>query len=370
MFKNNTLTLEEYKLVIDKLCNSIKEKTMKPNELILIFYQDNQVNQNNIKFRKKHNIPIWEDNTGIELEEYPMWALQYENVMKYYFDSNPLKRNKELKNLKDFIKFADINKIYTYYTKNTECLKNEILALEINIDFNQIYDYSDLFKKVTTLPRISTHFGCIYNCIFCNSIDKKITYNDLFEKQLNYIKTNINTNWLYLGNKSYGQIDTEFLMVERYLKDYNLIVQTRSDIILGEHHYIFNDKNIKMIELGIESFDDDILKSINKNITSEISFKAIDKLSRLGKIVIPNILLNTPYHKPSTYEKDYNVICDLLENQKITYFNINNMADYNSDDIIDWEQNIPIKSWNNPIQAELASEWYDKFVKLQTSLLV
>jgi len=230
-----------------------------------------------------------------------------------------------------------------------EISAKELLAcLEKNTDFTTIKGISFLFKgKIThnpsrallknldELPFPARHFieqfhfsnpklkdspyttmvtsrNCPFQCIYC--VPSSLT----FAREIEYKKENSKKppisfrsveniaeelELLYRqGYKSIGFMDDNFIVttkrlreIGKSLKQYNFSwgCQARADAIDDEIAEILSDTGCQYVDLGVESFNDDILKYIKKGITSEQIFEAINSLKKYKVPVKLNILIGT-----------------------------------------------------------------------------
>ena len=354
----------------------------------LVFYENNQITKNNLLFKNQNGITI--HNSDIFLDEFPMWAIKFNDGI--IFDvGNHIGENR----IESFVKkihelcenhnyISPINLIYNPISNSKIDKLLDTFRVNLN-DYHFRYPVNIIpYSKNMIIPepylskngefwntmgRIYTHIGCRFNCNFCCDKSTGTRMNINFIQHFNWIKKYLSTNWLYVGNNTYGQDLEESRSID-ILRDYNLIVQTRPDIVLMERRYSFFDKKcIKIVEFGVESFDDAVLKSVNKGIASSQIYAAIDLLNRMGKKVVINLMLNTKHHTPFTYSSDYGIISRLIEEKKISYFNITICADYNSLWDYDWDENYVKKSWNVVTDIPIIYQYYKKFINLQTTLV-
>lgn len=311
------------------------------NKYALIIIDNNEINQNNINFRKNNGIPVYNDL----LEELPTWALNIpkSNIVLYHTKIGFIthKPHELISNSILYYLPLAANKTIESYLE----LSGFNLKSITDSDWKFDYDSIDYTEKTEGIARIASLYGCGYNCNFCTLAHSKLIRNELFDLQLDIIKKKYNSNWIYLDNKSYGQTPEERNDVSERLKDFNVIVQSRVDIVNAHPEY-FESNNIKYVELGVESFSTNVLKGINKKIEFEDIKDALIKLYYMDKKVIINLMINTPYHGKYTYLFDLQKLLEFYNTDYVDYFNITVMCDYNSSIPSDVDENIFFKSWN------------------------
>lgn len=104
------------------------------------------------------------------------------------------------------------------------------------------------------------------------------------------------------GFKAIGFVDDNFIWNEertaglcKALKKYGFVwgCQARVDAITEPIARMLGESGCRYVDLGVESFNDDILKFINKGITSDQIFTAIELLKKYDVPVKLNILIGT-----------------------------------------------------------------------------
>jgi radical SAM superfamily enzyme YgiQ (UPF0313 family) len=104
------------------------------------------------------------------------------------------------------------------------------------------------------------------------------------------------------GYKAIGFMDDNFIITEKRLKPIAEALkkqgiiwgcQARADAIDGNIARILGESGCKYVDLGVESFNDDILKYIKKNLTRQQIIDAIGWLNKFNVPVKLNILIGT-----------------------------------------------------------------------------
>lgn len=154
-------------------------------------------------------------------------------------------------------------------------------------------------KKHAIIPVFIPHEGCPNDCVFCNQ--KKITARqepvhaeDVRNIIENYLPT-LSGRGLemievaFFGGSFTGILmekQSEYLSVAKEYKDKGLIqkihLSTRPDYINTEILDNLKFYGVDTIELGVQSFDDDVLKASNRGHSSSAVYKSCDLIKAYG----------------------------------------------------------------------------------------
>lgn len=178
--------------------------------------------------------------------------------------------------------------------------------------FIEKYHFSNPKLKEFPYTTLVTSRNCPFKCIYCVpsslTFAREIEYKKEFNKKppISYRSVENVTKELELlhnqGYKSLGFMDDNFIVtakrlaeIGKVLKQYNFSwgCQARADAIDDNIAQILSDTGCQYVDLGVESFNDDILKYIKKDITSEQIFAAIDSLKKYKVPIKLNILIGT-----------------------------------------------------------------------------
>jgi len=227
-----------------------------------------------------------------------------------------------------------INKTYFDGLKNAiwfNSLKEIITNLEIPFKSGHNNNH---FKNNKTIPRLTLSTGCLYNCDFCSIEHKLIEYdNDKINEQINSFK-GLKFKLIYINDKTFGQCPNHLQIKEIYhkIKAFNnnfegFIIQTTAIDILNISIKDIEEMHIKYIEIGVESFNDKILKPLHKPHTTEIIEKAFNYIGNIKTVkLIPNIIIGIPTENDKTYENTKQFL--IKYDSVISHFNIYCLALY------------------------------------------
>lgn len=173
-------------------------------------------------------------------------------------------------------------------------------------------EYRNPKLKITPYTVMVTSRNCPYKCIYC--VPSSLT----FAREIEYYNENakkppisfrsvesIDEELKMLheqGYKAIGFMDDNFIWTEKRtlaicesLKKYDFKwgCQARVDAITDNIAKALGESGCLYVDLGVESFNDDILKFIKKGITSEQIYEAIHYLKKYNVPVKLNILIGT-----------------------------------------------------------------------------
>ncbi|SHI72350.1 Radical_SAM C-terminal domain-containing protein [Dethiosulfatibacter aminovorans DSM 17477] len=187
-------------------------------------------------------------------------------------------------------------------------------------------------KKTKIIPIFIPHQGCPNDCIFCNQ--KKITgkgkHLDVYEIE-NDIKEffstidveNYEVEIAFFGG-SFTAIDIELqrslLKIAYDYKSRKLVnrirLSTRPDAIDYEILDILEDNGVDIIELGVQSLNDDVLLKINRGHTAEDTLRASSLIKErgfiLGHQIMPGVYGSSPLNDIETAEKSIEMNPDIV----------------------------------------------------------
>lgn len=206
------------------------------------------------------------------------------------------------------------------YLQDGKQINNKPRALIKDLDalpfparhFIQEKVYRNPKLKVTPYTTMLTSRSCPYKCIYC--VPSSLT----FAREIEYKNENnkkppvsfrsvesIGEELKLLheqGYKAIGFMDDEFIWTEKrtlpiceLLKKYDFKwgCQARVDSITEKTAKALGESGCLYVDLGVESFNDEILKFIKKGITSEQIYEAIRLLKKYHVPVKLNILIGT-----------------------------------------------------------------------------
>lgn len=180
-------------------------------------------------------------------------------------------------------------------------------------------------KKMKIIPVFVPHVGCPNDCVFCNQ--KKITgkgtvsasgkyVEDIVEEYRKTIHEDTYTELAFFGG-SFTAIDInlqeELLKVGKHYKDMGVVdsirCSTRPDAISEDILALQKKYGMDIIELGIQSLDDYVLKKSNRGHTRKDSENASRLIKEHGFVLGHQIMPGLP---GSTREKDLKTCLDSI----------------------------------------------------------
>jgi hypothetical protein len=259
------------------------------------------------------------------------------------------------------------------------------------------------FEGSKAIPRLCLSKGCLYKCAFCDVQPHRATQplpKEQIDQQVESI-TKLRSKLVYLDDKTFGQVSNYKLLPQLFNKlrkeipgFQGFIVQTTgSDMNLKKFPKEFLRKSgIRFVELGVESFNDPILRAWNKPATEQKLQEAVDWLRENNIAFIPNIIVGGTWTEemakqamkiPKVREqagvlreleetdKTYQRTMDFLERNKdiISHLNVYNLAVYADTElgkaikdvkVEDLNENVVKKSFHK--HPDVHIKWHKKFV--------
>lgn len=240
------------------------------------------------------------------------------------------------------------------------------------------------FQNTETIPRLCMSSGCAHKCAFC-TVPKKIqaaTLEDI-TRQVESFKP-LQFTWVYLNDKTFGQAKNHTAIVDlnKKLQQQNpgfkgFIIQTTAPQFLKFSDEFLRDSGIKFVELGMESYNDEILAKINKPHREKQLDAAVEKMRQNNIVFIPNVLVGLAGKDKSgkawsETAETYQHTLDWLESNAdiISHINIYNLALYQGTELanqlepmaeVDVNENVVRKSYME--DPELHERFYKRFIQ-------
>ena len=209
------------------------------------------------------------------------------------------------------------------------------------------------FRGTRVIPRLSMSEGCLFHCAFCSEIPRVITETpkDIIDSQVESIK-DLDARLIYLDDKTFGQSKNHTYLTEIYkrIKEVNpdfegFIIQTTAGQMLKFDNQFLEDAHIKYVELGIESFNDPILRRLHKPALEKQMELAAEKLRENKINFIPNLVVGfegkdkvgdteTDWSEtPESYARTADYLNKNLD--IISHINVNSLALYDGTELSD-----------------------------------
>ena len=237
-------------------------------------------------------------------------------------------------------------------------------------------DYS-MFKGTRTIPRLQLSEGCKYKCDFCTvGWDEELGLRnrdviesswDNIEKQLEGFK-GLKFSLVYLNDKTFRQAPNHKKLPEIFkrIKKSNpsfegFVIQTTAGDFNKLDEQFIKDSGIKYVELGMETFNDDILKKLHKPHNTKLLDQSAEKIRKLGINYIPNVMVGLAGKNKdgsiwAETKETYQNTLDYLEKNRdiVSHVNVYVLATYEGtelgdqlglDEDVDSDENVIQKSW-------------------------
>lgn len=185
----------------------------------------------------------------------------------------------------DWIPFPDYEGLeYNKWLEIDEMLRGGLSGL--------YFDYDNKMRPA----EISTSRSCPYNCTFCfHPLGNKYRQRSLDNvfTEIMHLRDNYNINMLLVLDELFSNNEKRILEFTQRIKKYNIpwSAQWRVDNINENILKELKDSNLITLGLGLESVNDDVLKSMNKHTTKDQINKAYELCSKHNITPGGNIIL-------------------------------------------------------------------------------
>ena len=246
------------------------------------------------------------------------------------------------------------------------CDTTQATAVALNVQYKFGTDYS-LFKNESTIPRLTLSYGCLNNCKFCIVPHKKVTSvpNDVIFQQIDSFN-NLDYQLIYIDDKTFGQAENYKIIKD--IKDktnhnFNgFIVQTTTGMVIKRSN-IFNDIGVKIIEIGLETYNDRLLQFYRKPSSEKLINESILAAKANNIKLIANIIVGLDGETEETYKRTYDFVMPLLENGNLIGINPAIYTDYSNED------NLGEINFTKNSQYELNMKWWNKLNNTAAEIL-
>lgn len=181
-------------------------------------------------------------------------------------------------------------------------------------------------KKHVNIPLFIPHYGCPNACVFCNQ--KKITGKPCYDKEsvLSEINTALSTVDIQNTEVELAFFGGSFTAIPRkemlglleisdgFLKNGKISsvrLSTRPDAIDAEILEILKQHGVKTIELGLQSFSDNVLVASKRGHTASQSLEACKMIKDYGFRLIGQMMVGLPCSELSDELYTAKKICEL-----------------------------------------------------------
>lgn len=172
-------------------------------------------------------------------------------------------------------------------------------------------------KTHANIPVFLPHIGCPNDCVFCNQKTitaklKPVEEQDIINTIETYLSTLLKRNMKTIEIAFFGGSFTgmpiedqkKYLQIAKGYKDKGLIneirLSTRPDYIDDEILTHLKHYEVNTIELGVQSFDEEVLKLSNRGHNSDIVKKSADMIHAYGFKLGIQLMIGLP---GDSYEK-------------------------------------------------------------------
>lgn len=201
----------------------------------------------------------------------------------------------------------------------------------MGFEYKSGYSYK-LFQGMKTIPRLMLSTGCKNHCSFC-TIEKEVvetSYPEIFEQALSFKE--LDFKLVYLNDKTFGQAKNYTVLpcVFNFIKSFNpsfegFVIQTTATQFNRFSPGYLKDSHIVLVEIGVESFNDSVLKRLRKPSRENQIESACEYIrhSFKGMKLIPNIVVGLAGEGWKETSKTYQNTLDFLRMNKDIISHVN-----------------------------------------------
>ena len=312
----------------------------------------------------KHNIQEVLNEINKEKYDYVLFSLM--NANQFFIDKIIEKCPKQ-----NFVIGGYNKKFLTLlsqkYDNVTICDTTKDTANAIGCEYKFGTNYA-LFNGEKTIPRLTLSYGCLNKCKFCIVPHGKIINvpHDVIKQQITSFR-DLQYKLIYIDDKTFGQANNfkclYDLTKQRNNQNFNgYIVQTTSGMTV-RNAKTFSEIGVKVIEIGLETYNDDILRKYNKPSSEKMIGRAINACKENNLLMIPNIIIGLPEETEETYTRTYDFVMPLLQKGKIIGINPAIYTDYEND------ENLGEIDFLSDEKTEMHRKWWKKFNETAAQIL-
>ena len=270
--------------------------------------------------------------------------------------------------------YTDTSEITSRNPRATRYESIDEYVRSLGLEYKRGFDYR-LYRGSSVVPRLDLSQGCRHACKFC-TVTKKVvgTPPEVVTQQVDAFG-DLNAPLAYLNDKTFGQHDSYLRLPELYAKmkaanpDFGgFVIQTTAAQMKSFSDEFLRKSGIKFIELGVESYNDSVLKGQRKPANEKLIDAATEQMRRLGIAFIPNIVIGLPGETAATYAHTMDFL--RKNSDVISHANIYNLAVYEGSELskelkttsaADVDENVLAKSFHTDpaIHENFAREIYD-----------
>jgi radical SAM superfamily enzyme YgiQ (UPF0313 family) len=243
------------------------------------------------------------------------------------------------------------------------------LAEYLDVPYKYALNYKH-FKGTHTIPRITLSTGCRSNCKFCVTQHwLELTPSENILHQAEQMARDLEFKFAYVADSTFGQAPNHTILQEAHeiIKRYNpkfegFIIQTTAGQ-LNKPGFIetLQGLGVRVVEIGMESYNDRILKSLNKPASEKMIRNAVTRLHEHGLKIILNVITGLVGETLETYLHTLEFIED---HQDMLYaLNIYTLAVYSDKE---YGKDINARPLNG---SDTARYFYNTIFELGTEIL-
>lgn len=242
-----------------------------------------------------------------------------------------------------------------------QCRSTMDAATLLSVDYRFGTDYS-LFAGEKVIPRLTMSYGCLHRCRFCIVPHESVISvdDDDIHQQVDSFNC-LDYKLIYIDDKTFGQ-SKNWTMVKPLAERIDamregfggFIVQTTTGMVArraGE----FVSHNVRIAEIGLETYNNGILKAYRKPSTENLTDEAVKAANDNGLKLIANIIIGLTEENEDTYQRTFDYVMPLLEDGRLMGINAAIYTDYDND------SNLGEIDFMDNGDTDMHRRWWDLF---------
>jgi radical SAM superfamily enzyme YgiQ (UPF0313 family) len=202
--------------------------------------------------------------------------------------------------------------------RNLDCGYQSFVEMWKKLDFS-------VYQEKPGIIRLFTSLGCNCQCSFCadtiwNRHHIIFFPPDLIEKHINYLLSAYSPKYLLIGDENFLHNEEHFMRITSMLSKYGIpyLCQSRIDSVTEKKIRQLKATNCKLLQLGVESSSDTILRKSRKGICFSQVLEKLNLIKSFNLNVLTYWLVGLPEETEETIKTTVDWIVYFIRN-KMSY---------------------------------------------------
>jgi radical SAM superfamily enzyme YgiQ (UPF0313 family) len=180
------------------------------------------------------------------------------------------------------------------------------------------YMHSVPTKGLRKMAAVMTSRGCPNRCTFCfRMLGQEVRYRSIESvmQELEYVLNKLNVKWVTFYDDTFTTDKQRIINICEEIKKRNLNFEwqcfVRANCIDDDLMEAMISSGCKVVSLGVESGNDEILKRVKKGTTVQLIRKAVDTIAKYDIEARGSFILGLPGETEETVEDTFKLIREL-----------------------------------------------------------